>query len=375
MKFAILFKYLLLCVAILGALGAVAALLGFAYYRLHPVFGGQPDEASLARIRASKAYDGAQFTNLEPTPLFTGDEQPSVFMALLKFVKPTPHKNPAQPLPTVPLNLSQLKNGSIAWLGHSSVLFQMGDLVFLTDPVFHNASPLPLTGRPFAMTHAPAVAGLPAIDAVLISHDHYDHLDYRAIQEIDSRTKRFFVPLGVKAHLQRWGVASRKITELDWHEQVHLGQTAIIFVPARHFSGRTLRRNTTLWGGYVIKSPGMSLYFSADSGYGKHFLDIISKYAPFDFVMIENGAYNSKWALIHETPEQAAQAARDVKAMKVMPIHWGKFDLSDHPWKEPIERFLRAAQLHSLDVATPRIGQVFQMGQPLPKEKWRESVQ
>ena len=216
---------------------------------------------------------------------------------------------------------------------------------------------------------------MPKIDAVLISHDHYDHLDYRTIQEIHTKTGHFFVPLGVKAHLQRWGVPANKITELDWNEQARLGDIRLTLVPARHFSGRTFKRNTTLWGGYVVKSPDTNIYFSSDSGYGRHFADIIAQYGPFDFVMIENGAYNDDWALIHATPEHAVQAARDVQAIKVLPIHWGKFDLSEHHWKDPIERFLRAAaQQPALDVTTPKIGQVFQLDK-LPKEKWWESVQ
>ena len=347
----------------------------FAFVKFHPVFGGVPDSASQARIAQSKAFNGKQFENLEPTPLMVG-EPVSKSEALLKFLFRDNSKNPTEPLPTVKLDVSALKDNSAVWFGHSTVLFQMGGKRMITDPVYHYASPVPfLVGKPFEMSNTPTIAELPELDAVLISHDHYDHLDYKAIQEIDAKTKHFFVPLGVKAHLQRWGIADEKITELDWHEQAKVGDVQLTYVPARHFSGRTLgAENPSLWGGYVIKSPDFSLYYSADSGYGKHFKEQIAQYGEFDFVMIENGAYNEKWALIHEMPEEAVRAVLDINSKRVMPIHWGKFDLSEHHWKEPVERFTQAAEKSGLDVATPRIGQVFDMQADLPKEKWWQSV-
>lgn len=355
--------------------GITLGLIGYAVVRFHPVWGGKPDEVSLARIKQSKAYDGGKFNNLEPTELLTGTEKQSMLKAMWQFIYSPKGKNPSEPLPTVALDKRQLSNGSAVWLGHSTTLFQTAGKLFMTDPVFYHASPIPFTVQPFKMTHRPTIDELPEIDAVLISHDHYDHLDYYAIREIDTKTRHFFVPLGVKAHLQRWGIADSKITELDWHGQAHLDDTVITFVPARHFSGRKLgEQDSTLWGGYVVKSPDISLYFSADSGYGKHFTDSIAKYAPFDFVMIENGAYDDRWSLIHETPEEAVAAVSDVNATKALPIHWGKFDLAEHQWKEPVERFIRAAAERNLDIATPKIGQVFYMKGELPKERWWESV-
>ncbi|MBN6066168.1 MBL fold metallo-hydrolase [Aggregatibacter actinomycetemcomitans] len=358
--------FLLLVTLIAGA--------GFAFYTFHPVFGGTPDEASMAKIRASKAFNGTEFVNLEPTELLTSDESPSILEWGWKMLNPPEGKHPVKPLPTVALDKSQITDGSVVWFGHSTVLFRTGGQTFITDPVFYKASPVPFTGKPFDMSHVPTVAELPDIDTVLISHDHYDHLDYRAIREIDAKTKRFIVPLGVKAHLQRWGIADDKITEMDWEEQTRAGNADITYVPARHFSGRTFERNKTLWGGYVVKSPDLSIYYSADSGYGKHFADIIAKYGPFDFAMIENGAYDKGWALIHETPEEAAKAAGEVGSSLVMPIHWGKFDLANHRWKDPIERFTRAAAEQNLRIATPKIGQVFQLAQP-PQEKWWEGLE
>ena len=363
------FKWLLGIAVLLGAVV-------YAFFTFHPVFGGKPDEASLAKMQASKHYNGKQFQNLEETPTLTSEEELSIWKWAYNHLTTGEDKNPTEPLPTVKLDNSQWQNGSIAWLGHSTTMFQTGGKKFITDPVFYRASPVPFTGSPFEMTHTPTIDELPELDVVLISHDHYDHLDYLAIKEIvaKNKAKQFIAPLGVKAHLIRWGVKPESITELDWEEQTQVGDVAITLVPARHFSGRNLGdQSPTLWGGYVVKSPDLSLYFSADSGYGKHYAEIIAKYAPFDFVMIENGAYNEKWALIHEFPEQGVQALKDVGATKAMPIHWGKFDLAEHHWKNPIERFTKAAEPAGFDIATPKIGQIFNI-ENLPKEKWWESV-
>ena len=218
-------------------------------------------------------------------------------------------------MPTELLNVNELKHGSIVWLGHASTLMQIGDKRIITDPVFYYASPLPFTVEPFAMSHTPKTDELPKLDAVLISHDHYDHLDYRAIREIDRKTVQFVVPLGVKAHLQKWGVADEKITELDWDESIDVDGIAVTLVLSRHFSGRTMGgRNRTLWGGYVIKGAGLSYYFSGDSGYGKHYKERIAQYGPFDLVLMESGAYDEGWSQIHSFPEQSVQAVADVKA-------------------------------------------------------------
>ncbi|AGH37337.1 hypothetical protein F542_21070 [Bibersteinia trehalosi USDA-ARS-USMARC-188] len=364
----LIFKYLV-CIA------AMLALSGYIFMVFHPVFGGKPDAQSLVKIQRSPNFNGKKFINLEETTIQTGEEEISLWQWTKDKLIASSHNTPRQALPSVPLNLSLFRDGSVVWFGHSTVLFQTHGKRLITDPVYYHASPLPFVVEPFKMQHTPTVEELSALDAVLISHDHYDHLDYKTILQIDAKTQRFIVPLGVKAHLQRWGVASEKITELDWDESVNLDGVEITLVPSRHFSGRALNtQDSTLWGGYVVKSPDLSLYFSADTGYGSHFVERVAKYAPFDFVMIENGAYNDKWALIHEFPEQAVQAVRDVQGTKVMPIHWGKFDLSEHHWTEPVKRFLADAKQYNLQVATPKIGEVFHIFEPLPHEKWWEKV-
>lgn len=365
-----LFKYFLAFLVVF--LFAIWAFLTF-----HPVFGGTPDAQSQARIEASKAYNGQHFENLEPTTVLTGDKPFSWRDWILDKLRTPKDKNPNQALPNLPLRADLLKDGAIAWLGHSTVLMQLDDKVLLIDPVFYEASPVPFVVRPFALENPITIEDLPPIDAVLITHDHYDHLDYRAIRELKDKVAHFVVPLGVKAHLVRWGIAGERIMELDWDETTEIGNNRITLVPARHFSGRRLGGDfSTLWGGYVLASPKFKLYLSGDSGYGKHYADRIAPYAPFDFVLIENGAYNASWKQIHEMPSETAKALKDIKASRFMPIHWAKFDLSDHNWKAPIEQLNQnLANEDGIEMATPKIGQVFYLDEPLPKEKWWEGVE
>ncbi|TCP93223.1 L-ascorbate metabolism protein UlaG (beta-lactamase superfamily) [Cricetibacter osteomyelitidis] len=351
----------------------------FAFINFHPTFGGKPNEASWKKIQNSPHFNGEIFENFEPTEVEITDggnsEKPSMIEWLSAVTNPPPGKQPEQPLPSEKIDLNKLQNNHFIWLGHSGLLFKMDNKVIVADPVFYRASPIILGGAPFPMEYTPISADFPEfIDIVVISHDHYDHLDYKVITEIKDKVGRFYVPLGVKAHLQRWGVADDKIVEMDWYEQVKQDDLEFTFLPSRHFSGRSLsNRNSTLWGAWSIKSSDFSLYFNGDSGYGKHFAQIGEKYGPFDLAFIENGAYNQNWALIHMFPEQSAQAVEDVKAKVAVPIHWAKFDLAYHNWKEPIERFTKAAEGKSYEVATPKIGQVFSLDN-LPKEKWWEKA-
>ena len=360
----VILKWTALC-AVLLAIGIAA----FIYFS--PTFGAKPGAASQAKIQASPNFNGIVFVNQEPTSIESaGGKKPSLIEWLASVLNPPEGKQPSEPLPSITLDKSAVVNNSFTWFGHSTVLFKTADLTVITDPVFYRASPLFFGGKPFEMSNPTTTADLPFLDLVLISHDHYDHLDHQAIKEIDHKVSHYYVPLGVKGHLQRWGVADEKITELDWHESAKVGELQLTLAPARHFSGRNLNnRNSTLWGSWVIKSSDLSLYFNADSGYGKHFSEIAKQYGPFDLAFVENGAYDPSWALIHMSPEEAVQAALDLQTPIAVPIHWGKFDLAYHTWRDPIIRFLAAAQDKSLITATPKIGQTFTLEQ-LPQEKW-----
>jgi L-ascorbate metabolism protein UlaG (beta-lactamase superfamily) len=199
---------------------------------------------------------------------------------------------------------------------------------------------------------------LPQIDAVILSHDHYDHLDYGSITKLKSKVNQFFTPLGVGSHLTEWGIDSSKVKELDWWDEVQYGDFTFACTPAQHFSGRRMGdRGATLWASWVIKTAENSIFFSGDSGYNAHFKEIGEKYGPFDFAMIECGQYNEQWKQIHMMPEQTVLAGIDLKAKLIMPIHWAAFKLAFHTWTDPIERVTKKAKEMNMPIATPMIGE------------------
>tara|TARA_Y100001001_G_scaffold119605_1_gene117596 strand:- start:117 stop:1034 length:918 start_codon:yes stop_codon:yes gene_type:complete len=281
-------------------------------------------------------------------------------------------KNPTEPLPSRFLHPDIFTEGKFVWLGHSTLLMKINSVVIMTDPVFNRASPVPVIGSPFAVQNLISIDDLPAVDAVIISHDHYDHLDYQAIKVLLKRVDHFFVPLGVKAHLERWGVASTNISELDWYESEVYRGVRLTLAPARHFSGRGLwDRNSTLWGSWIISSKTLNVYFSGDSGYSDTFKTIGQRYGPFDIAFLENGAYNLDWAQIHMMPEEVVQASIDLNARVLFPIHWSKFDLALHPWDEPAIRLTKEARNRAVAVATPLIGEAFDVNN-YPETQWWE---
>ncbi|MDO5769996.1 MAG: MBL fold metallo-hydrolase [Psychrobacter sp.] len=419
----IILKWLLI---ILVALVVTIALGTLLFLRLAPTFGGYPDAETLTRIKASKHFNGKTFVNLVPTHASTldisditdGVDEEEGHL-LWQFLFPPKGKNPIKPITSHQVILiddpaaltTTLKEGEFVWLGHSTVLFKVAGQTIITDPVFHRASPVPISGKPFAMTHMPSVADLPFVDVVLISHDHYDHLDHKAIKQLVKQKKagHFFAPLGVKAHLVRWGVSEDKITEFDWYEEAVVSKAQVekaqvetsavektavvknqatlsaeelrlVFTPTRHFSGRRIKgHRTTLWGSWVVHSPKLKVYFSGDGGYSSEFANIGERYGPFDIAFMEDGAYNVRWRDVHMLPEESAQAGFDVRAKVVLPIHWGKFDLSTHHWREPVRRLKQAvikgnAQLgqgQPVKLATPRVGAIFDLDN-LPNEDWWE---
>jgi L-ascorbate metabolism protein UlaG (beta-lactamase superfamily) len=202
------------------------------------------------------------------------------------------------------------------------------------------------------------VEKLPLIDAVLISHDHYDHLDYGSIKKLKEKVKMFYTPLGVGAHLHEWGIEKERIVELDWWQETTFDSLIFRCTPAQHFSGRGLNdRANTLWSSWIIQSEHDNIFFSGDSGYGPHFKEIGDKYGPFDFAMMECGQYNELWPEIHMFPEETAQAGIDVQAKLIMPIHWGAFKLGMHPWTEPVERISKKADELGIEMIIPKIGE------------------
>lgn len=362
-----LLKYLLILVVVL--VGGIVLFVSTA-----PQFGASAEGVRLARMKASPEYRDGTFTNLIPTSM---DMSAGKMVETMEEFMTAKNTHPDQPLPVdfagkVPSADSLMH---ITWFGHSAVLLELEGQRILLDPMLGPAaSPLPFFAQRFAYREPIDMAQFTDVDAVVISHDHYDHLDYHSIQQLDAQVGHFYVPLGIGAHLERWGVDSTKITELDWWQSAVADGITFTATPARHFSGRGLTdRNSTLWASWVVQGQKNKVYFSGDSGYGPHFKQIGERYGPFDLAMMECGQYNEKWEAIHMMPEQTMQAFLDLKGEVLLPIHWGAFDLSVHPWTESVER-LNRANTTNVFIATPTIGTRYPIGTHPPTTRWWEPL-
>lgn len=327
-------------------------------------------ENPLNKIQASPQYKDGKFAN--PAPM---EMEPS-FGMLKKYIFGKEQRTPKETLPQKMIELGLLESSDSSYLkvtnaGHSSLLIQMDGYRILTDPVYEaKISPVGPTRFnkeiPIDPTH------LKNIDLVVISHNHYDHLNKYSIQTIHREVTRFIVPLGVGAQLEKWGVLREKITELDWWDSYDFDdKLTITSTPSQHFSGRGLTdRNKTLWTSYVMATLDHNIYFSGDSGYFDGFKAIGEKYGPFDIAFLECGAYNKEWASVHMFPEQTVQASLDLKAHFVWPIHWGTFNLALHDWFDPMKRVSIAAKANGVRLLTPIFGQVVEYPGRMQTEQW-----
>lgn len=334
-----------------------------------PSFGRLPGGERLDRIQRSAHYRNGQFENLHATPMLTGDRNYFQLFAEFLFRK-NPQSAPHHPLPTVKTDLHNLAPGEnvLVWFGHSSYFLQVDGKKILADPVFSgHASPVRFTTKAFPGTDVYGPADIPEIDFLFISHDHWDHLDYPTITALRPKIKKVITGLGTASHLERWGYEPSSIIEKDWNEHIELedGFSADI-LPARHFSGRGLKRNQSIWVSMALHTPHHNLYLGGDSGYDDHFTDIGKKYGPFDLAILECGQFNASWKYIHMMPEQTVQAAQDLRAAKLLPVHWGKFSLSLHAWKEPIERAVAEASVKGVVIAHPMMGEKMLLDGPPP---------
>lgn len=299
-----------------------------------------------------------------------------------KLFQKHPGRIPLQPLGPFTadynvLNAIDAKNLLVTWLGHSSVLIHIDGKRFLFDPLWYNrVSPFSFLGPKRFFANPVPIDKLPPIDALFLTHDHYDHLDKQAVLKLAQKNIPIITMLGVGKRLQRWGVSPLQITELDWWQSTALDNLTITAAPTRHFSGRWLNdRNSTLWGSFAIKGPIHTMYFGGDSGYYDGFKTIGEKLGPFDFAMLEIGAYGDEWASIHMGPEAAVQASQDLRAKLIMPIHWATFNLAFHPWKEPIERFIKAAQQKEVNALLPKPGITYNIDKgAFNSEWWKDKV-
>lgn len=334
------------------------------FVNLSPQFGGKASKEQQALYKTSKNYKDGKFVNTNAVKLDMSLKDMTT--SLIGYFKGQPNTIPKENIEVAKIDSLDIVNFKGAtrfvWFGHSTFLVQINNKTLLIDPMFGKVpAPLEQLGSARFSKELPiAIEKLPQIDAVLISHDHYDHLDYGSIKALKNKVKHFYTPLGVGVHLEAWGIPKEQITELDWWQEVAFADLNFVCTPAQHFSGRGLTdRTKTLWSSWVIQSETEHYFFSGDSGYANHFKEIGDKYGPFDFAMIECGQYNKMWPEIHMFPEETVQASIDLKAQQMMPIHWGAFKLAMHTWTDPVERVTKKAKELKVNIRTPKIGEVF----------------
>ena len=349
-----------------------------AFTGLSPQLGGTPTEAERVAYAKSGHYQKGEFVNLVPTRVATGK---SFAATMWKFIfRKDPRATPAGPLPLLPLDSLTITRKTpdmvrVTWFGHSASLVEIAGQNVLFDPMLSiEMGPVSwATPNRYNRRLAIAPEKLPPIAAVLISHDHYDHLDYATIRKIKDKVGRFFVPLGIGPHLRAWGVAPARITEMNWGDSARLPGLTVRCTPARHFSGRGLtNRNSTLWASWVLQTPGKRVFYSGDGGYGPHFASIGAAHGPFDLALMECGQYDPDWAEIHMRPEQSVQAARDLRARTMLPVHWAAFTEANHAWNDPIRRATAEAARLGQPLTTPRLGEPVTLGTALPTARWWE---
>ena len=334
----------------------ILILLVFLFLKLWKPFGGTPSKEDKKDYeeRAINYKDGL-FSNEKDFKMIYNDNKENQYVSNKGVI-------PTDDLPIV--TPSYLENPSIddfniTWFGHSTILMQMHGMNILIDPVFsEKASPVSFAGPSRYSDVVMEAEELPNIDIVVISHDHYDHLDYKTIKEIDSKVDKYIVPLGVENHLERWGVDKDKIINLAWWEEVDINGLLIACTPAKHYSGRNvIDMYNNLWASWVFIDENHKVFTSGDSGFDKHFEEIYNKYGEFDFAMLESGQYDVKWRSTHMTPEEAVEAGKILKAKVIMPIHWGTFKLANHPWDDSVERFTLKADEENITYVTPMLGE------------------
>ena len=332
------------------------------------VFGRNPAGSRLPAISRSSQYKNGAFRNQHETPVMAADS--SFFGTLGAWLNKPASIRPAAPLPVIRTDLGSLPGNEpvVTWFGHSSYLIRISGYTILVDPLFSGqASPFPFLVKSFDATYHYRAADMPPVDLLVLTHDHYDHLDYETILALSPKVKKTVTTLGTSAHLEYWGIAPGSITELDWEESCSpLPGIKLTAMPGRHFSGRGLTRGKTLWASFMLDAGTFKMFIGGDSGYDRHFADMGNRFGPFDLAVLECGQYNERWPYIHMMPEETIRAAVDLKARQLLPVHWGKFALSLHPWNEPPERLLAAAGGKPVEILLPKIGE--------PVYPWRHHV-
>jgi L-ascorbate metabolism protein UlaG (beta-lactamase superfamily) len=338
------------------------------------ITGKLPSGKHLQRLQQSPNYKKGSFQNLSITPM--KPEGVSYWKMTTEFFKKHPDTAPPAKLPFVKTDLKNLNADEpvIIWFGHSSYFIRIANKNFLIDPVFSgNAAPVSFMVKAFPGSNEYKADDMPPIDYLILTHDHYDHLDFKTICQLKNKVANIVCSMGISSHLKHWGVEENKITELDWWQSTQLEENMqLTAAPARHFSGRGIKRAQTLWSSFILRTVTHNLYLGGDSGYDSHFAAIGKKHGPFDVAILESGQYNVMWPFIHMMPEETVQAAVDLKAKALLPVHWGKFTLSMHPWNEPIKRILANAAEQGMPVYTPMIGQALTLDGHFSGTDWWE---
>ena len=354
----------------------VFTLVAMAYTR-QQMFGKTPGGKRLEVIKNSPNFENGKFKNLSHTPDLT--EGVSYYAVMKEFIfEKSKRGKPAAVLPSIKTNLLTLKPGQdvLVWFGHSSYFMQLDGKTVLVDPVFSgSASPIKGTTNSFKGSDIYTADDLPAIDYLFITHDHWDHLDYQTIKQLQPRIGKIICGLGTGEHFERWNFKADQVIEKDWGNEIILTAGFKVNVtPGRHFSGRGFKRNTALWVSFVFTTPSMKIFIGGDSGYDTHFAAIGKTYGPFDLAILECGQYDKSWKYIHMMPEEIIQATQDLQAKYLMPVHWGKFKLGNHAWDDPVIRVAALAKLNNQPLVTPMIGEAVNLKNLTGFTNWWEQI-
>jgi len=346
----------------------------------HPQFGGKITQEHLKRYEQSPNWKKGRFRNRSFTKMM--HMQPQDFPSFLRQqLTEKSLREPQQPIQIEPFTGADFDTITdkprFTWFGHSAALLKIGEKNLLIDPMFGgDTSPVgPVRTKRFSENTLDLIDALPRIDAILFTHDHYDHLDFASMKRLRGKVDRYFTSLGVGRHLERWGISTTQITEFDWWDSFDFEGIQLTFTPSRHFSGRGLTdRFKCLWGGWVFQTSSYQVYWSGDGGYGTHFKEVGERFGAFDWMFSECGQYNENWYQTHMNPEESVQATIDAGAKIAMPYHWGGFALALHTWKDPVERFVAEAERLNQTICTPKIGAIVTMGEEDLEDRWYEGL-
>lgn len=357
-------------IAVLGLCAALGiAAVGF----LHtPAFGRLPQGERQKRIERSPNFRDGEFHNLSPTALMSAEKGRWEALWDFLFKKAPAGLRPDTPVPAVKTDLRSLdpKKELWVWFGHSSYLLQTGGRRILVDPVFCQASPVSFVNRPFPGTDLYQPEDMPDIDYLIITHDHWDHLDYKTVMRLKDRIRKVVCPLGVGEHFEYWGFRPEQLVELDWNETAEPDDSLRIHcLPARHFSGRGLKANRTLWASFLVESPRRKIFIGGDGGFDAHFSDIGRRFRGIDLAILENGQYNTDWRYIHTMPKYLQAEVKALAPRRVVTVHHSKYALARHPWNEPLKNVQRLKETCTAEVLCPLIGDVVYLDEPSTEPK------